>query len=65
MPPSPPVPPLPPLPSRPAVATLLSEMPVWTVPTVLEAVARILKSSLAEGVLYVPRLFHSAFATKD
>jgi enoyl-CoA hydratase len=48
-----------------AVATTISQMSRSAARMAKEAVNRAFESSLAEGLLYERRLFHSAFATDD
>ena len=48
-----------------AVATTISQMSLSATRMAKEAVNRAFESSLAEGLLYERRLFHSAFATAD
>src|SRR6202453_2429844 len=48
-----------------AVATTISRMSLSASRMAKEAVNRAFESSLAEGLLYERRLFHSAFATDD
>ena len=48
-----------------AVATIISQMSRSAARMAKEAVNRAFESSLAEGLLYERRLFHSAFATED
>ena len=48
-----------------AVATTISQMSLSASRMAKEAVNRAFESSLAEGLLYERRLFHSAFATND
>ena len=48
-----------------AVATTISQMSRSAARMAKEAVNRAFESSLAEGLLYERRLFHSAFATED
>ena len=48
-----------------AVATTISQMSLSASRMAKEAVNRAFESSLAEGLLYERRLFHSAFATAD
>lgn len=48
-----------------AVATTISQMSLSAARMAKEAVDRAFESSLAEGLLYERRLFHSAFATDD
>ena len=48
-----------------AVATEISQMSLSAARIAKEAVNRAFGTSLAEGVLYERRLFHSAFATTD
>jgi enoyl-CoA hydratase len=48
-----------------AVATTISQMSLSASRMAKEAVNRAFESSLAEGLLYERRLFHSAFATDD
>ena len=48
-----------------AVATAISQMSLSAARMAKEAVNRAFESTLAEGLLYERRLFHSAFATDD
>jgi enoyl-CoA hydratase len=48
-----------------AVATTISQMSLSAARMAKEAVNRAFESTLAEGLLYERRLFHSAFATED
>jgi enoyl-CoA hydratase len=48
-----------------AVATIISQMSLSAARMAKEAVNRAFESTLAEGLLYERRLFHSAFATED
>jgi enoyl-CoA hydratase len=48
-----------------AVATTISQMSLSAARMAKEAVNRAFESTLAEGLLYERRLFHSAFATDD
>jgi enoyl-CoA hydratase len=48
-----------------AVATTISQMSLSATRMAKEAVNRAFESTLAEGLLYERRLFHSAFATDD
>ncbi len=48
-----------------AVATTISEMSLSATRMAKEAVNRAFETTLAEGLLYERRLFHSAFATAD
>ena len=48
-----------------AVATTISKMSLSAARMAKEAVDRAFESTLAEGLLYERRLFHSAFATED
>ena len=48
-----------------AVATTISQMSLSASRMAKEAVNRAFESTLAEGLLYERRLFHSAFATED
>jgi enoyl-CoA hydratase len=48
-----------------AVATTISKMSLPSSQMAKEAVNRAFESTLAEGLLYERRLFHSAFATED
>jgi enoyl-CoA hydratase len=48
-----------------AVATTISQMSLSATRMAKEAVNRAFESTLAEGLLYERRLFHSAFATED
>ena len=48
-----------------AVASIISEMSLSAARMAKEAVNRAFETTLAEGLLYERRLFHSAFATSD
>jgi enoyl-CoA hydratase len=48
-----------------SAATLISELSAPIVMMAKEAVNRAFESSLAEGILFERRAFHSAFATQD
>jgi enoyl-CoA hydratase len=48
-----------------AVATTIAGMSLSAARMAKEAVNRAFESTLAEGLLYERRLFHSAFATDD
>lgn len=48
-----------------AVATTISQMSLSATRMCKEAVNRSFEVTLAEGILYERRLFHSAFATDD